>query len=568
MIKKALVAVLIVVCVCLPLFGAGQSDKSASSSMGFHATGFPVVDNPVTIRVVWARGATHVKNPNEMIVPSQGNKQMNVNVEWIAVAGESWAEKINLMLASGDLPDTFAAAIGSDFSVATQGESGAFLPLQNLIDKYAPNIKSILAKRPILKPWITSPDGNIYAIFKLNEGSWCTLGPIQFLQKKWMQKMGLGAKDMPDSLDKFYDLLMKAKNAGDLNGNGKADEIPLGFMFQDFSQGLANFFYAHGLPIEDGFNDNRDYLIVKDGKVVYSPTTTAFKDTMKDLNRFYAAGLLDPEGFSQTYGQYSAKIKQDQYFSFAQWWAQNLVPTERWDDYVYVTNIPAKGYKYVTNYRFSWSRTVAPISAKTKYPEVVMRWIDYWYDPVKSIEVMEGPIGVRVEKKADGTYGVLPTPAGLGLAEWRDLETLGPGGLTSIDAEMYQKLFNFAAAEMCGTVKYDYYSPYWPEEFWPQPALSAEELKTQQALLPDIQALVKKTMAKWITEGKIDQEWDQFQSQLQTIGLPKLMDIWQKSYTVFLQRAGGRMTKPHTVGTNEPYPGGWGTEPGSRLKGK
>ncbi len=47
-----------------------------------------------------------------------------------------------------------------------------------------------------------------------------------------------------------------------------------------------------------------------------------------------------------------------------------------------------------------------------------------WVDHDQTIEVMEGPIGVRVEKKADGTYGVLPTPSGLGLAEWRDLETL------------------------------------------------------------------------------------------------------------------------------------------------
>ena len=566
MIKKTVIIAAIFAFAVLPLFGSGGDEEGAAlDDIGFHAGGFPVVDETVTIKVVWQKWASHVKEPTEMIVPSQGNKEMNINVEWTAVTAEAWTEKINLMLASGDLPDTFAAPL-TDFNVISQAEAGAFIPMQDLIDKYAPNIKGILADRSALKSWITAPDGNIYSLFKIFEGSWMPISPILNIQKKWMEKMGLGKDDMPNSLDEYFDLLMMAKNAGDLNGNGEADEIPFGFVYEGNSRGLAHFFYAHGLPIvPGGEGGNRNYTMVEDGKVIYAPTTEAFKDSMKAMNKFWSAGLMDIEGFSQTGGQFSGKGKQDQYFSFPDWWVQNWVPAERWDDYVYATNIAAEGYEYKTHYRTAYNRGIAPITSAAEHPEVVMRWIDYWYETIKAIEVTEGPIGVRLEPHDDGTYTVKKTPEGLGLSEWRDSETLGPGGITSITKETYKNIFIFTQAEWCGTVKNDYYGPYWPEEWWPSPVMSSSQIKEEQALLPDIEALVSKTVAKWITEGVDDDEWDQFQNQLQTIGLPKLLEMWQKNYDLFLANAGGKMVRPYDKGTGDPYPGGWGHEPGSRL---
>ena len=182
--KKILLVAVVMSVIAIPLFAGGQGEDTGAKldDIGFHASGLPVVDTPVTISVVWNKWASHTKDPSEMIVPVEGNKQMNINVEWIAVAAEAWQEKVNLMLASGDLPDTFATSLTSDYNVVSNGEAGAFIPMQDLIDNYAPNITKILAKRPTLRPWITAPDGNIYGIFKLNEGSWCTNGPILYVQ--------------------------------------------------------------------------------------------------------------------------------------------------------------------------------------------------------------------------------------------------------------------------------------------------------------------------------------------------------------------------------------------------
>ena len=255
---------------------------------------------------------------------------------------------------------------------------------------------------------------------------------------------------MPTTTEEYYELLVAVKNAGDLNGNGEADEIPLSFRFGTCHQGMTTFLWAHGLPVEEGFGDNRDLMMVEDGKVIYAPTQEGFRDTAKYLHRLWEAGLIDPESFSHDAGQYYSKLKQDQLFSFNAWWAQNVVDTTRWLDWEYVPALKAPGYEPKANYRFDWTRGYAPITAAAEHPEVVMRWIDYWYDSLNSLTTMEGPLGVRVIENEDGTYGVAPTPEGIGLSEWRDLETIGPGFISSIDIDIYLNMFIFEAAEMCG----------------------------------------------------------------------------------------------------------------------
>ena len=563
--KKWFITLVIVAAVPFCVFATGAAEDDASvEEIGFNATGFPVVDEPVTISVVWQKFASHVKNPSEMMVPTAGAEEMNINVEWTAVASDAWREKTNLMLASGDLPHTFAAPL-SDFNIISQAEAGAFLPMKDLLDRYAPNIRATLDDRPALESFITAPDGEIYSLYKIFEGSWMPFMPILNVNKPWMEKMGLGADDMPTSLDEFFDLLMMAKQAGDLNGNGEADEIPYGWRFEAGAQGLAHFYFAHGLPIGIGYGSNKSYTMVEDGKVIYAPTTVAFRDAVIQMNRFYEAGLMDVEGFTMDWPALTAKGKQDQYFAFADWWAQNWIPGDRHDDFAYITNIPAEGYEYKTNYRTAYERGIAPITSAAEHPEVVMRWIDYWYEPIQAIQVTEGPIGVRLEQKPDGTYDVMETPEGLGLSEWRDLETIGPGAITSITDDMYQNLFIFSAAEMCGTVKNDFYGPYWPEQWWPNPVFTSTEIKEEQALLPDIQTLVSKTVATWITSGGVEEGWDEFQSQLETLGLPGLLEIWQRNLDLTLAPTGGVMERPFARGTDEPYPGGWAHEPNSRL---
>ena len=49
----------------------------------------------------------------------------------------------NLILASGDLPDAFYKADFTDSDLVTYGQVGLIIPLEDLIEEYAPNIKAL-----------------------------------------------------------------------------------------------------------------------------------------------------------------------------------------------------------------------------------------------------------------------------------------------------------------------------------------------------------------------------------------------------------------------------------------
>ena len=543
--KKILPLLLVSAClITAQAFAAGTEESGGATAPGFNATGFPIVDQPVTINVVWQRWGSHVKAPDEMILMQRVREQTGVDVNWIAVDSAAWQEKTNLMLASGDLPDTFGSPL-SDYTIISNGEAGSFIRLNELIEDYGHNLRDQLERKPSLKAWLTAPNGDIYALPKLNEGSWVTVCPISYLNKLWLDDMG---ESVPTTTDEFYDLMVKVKNAGDLNGNGKADEIPYSFKYEDCAGGLASFFWAHGLPTRNGEGGNNAWIVIRDSKVIFAPNEQGFKDTAKYLNRLWEAGVLDEESFSQDHGRWSAKYKQNQLMAFPNWWVQNEVDKSRWLDWEYMPALKAPGYEPSVSYRFGWSRGLAPITVAAKHPEVVMRWIDSFYEPEMSIQVMEGPLGVRTEKKADGTFNVLPTPEGLGLSEWRDSETIGPGFITSIDEGMYLNLFLFEAAEMCGTIKIRYYKEDWPEQFWPNPMFTSEQITEENKYLPDVKAIVSKTLARRIVEGNADAEWDKFQKDLDDAGLPKLMAIWQDNMDKFLAGTGGTTPRPHEKG--------------------
>ena len=52
-----------------------------------------------------------------------------------------------------------------------------------------------------------------------------TPGPF-LINKTWLDKVG---KDVPTTVDEWKECLEAFKEAGDLNGNGKDDEVPYAF---------------------------------------------------------------------------------------------------------------------------------------------------------------------------------------------------------------------------------------------------------------------------------------------------------------------------------------------------
>ena len=147
-----------------------------------------VVDDPLelTIHFHWARSKGYIEDwPVEKAACAATNVCLKD-----ATAGKntkSQQEAHNLLLASGNLPDIVGGHLIKDL-VNQYGPEGAFVPLNDLIDEHAPNIKAWFDARPELLQATASWDGNNYYIPYLPDGKYAR---AWFIRQDWLDKLGL-----------------------------------------------------------------------------------------------------------------------------------------------------------------------------------------------------------------------------------------------------------------------------------------------------------------------------------------------------------------------------------------
>ena len=219
-------------------------------------------------------------------------KKFNVNIKWDLAPADALTDRRQLLLASGDYPEVFLEGKFNNTDIQTYGKQGVFIPLNDLIDKYAPNIKKVMEEKPYFKDAITAPDGNIYGLPRLNECYHCTYSQKYWMNKEWLDKLGL---KVPTTTDELYTVL-KAFKSQDPNGNGKHDEIPLtGAPNKYVWNGNIDAFIMNAFI----YNDNDKYLTVKDGKVDFAANKPEWKEGLAYMNKLYKDGLIDPAAFTQ-----------------------------------------------------------------------------------------------------------------------------------------------------------------------------------------------------------------------------------------------------------------------------
>src|SRR5699024_2739848 len=138
-------------------------DEEATDNV--NESGFPIVDDEITIDMFTAKAEINSSiDWNDLPAWNKYEEMTNMNIDWVdQVTMESLEEKRNLTLGAGSLPDAFFAANLSNSDLFKYGEQGVFLPLNDLIDDYAPNLKALMEEEPNIEKGMTFPDGNIYS---------------------------------------------------------------------------------------------------------------------------------------------------------------------------------------------------------------------------------------------------------------------------------------------------------------------------------------------------------------------------------------------------------------------
>src|SRR5699024_6196106 len=103
----------------------------------------------------------------------------------------------HLALGSGELPDAFFLAQLTNSDLLKYGDQGMFIPLNDLIDEYAPNLTALMDEDPSIRKAITFPDGNIYSMPALIEEDFLSLrlSARPWINEEWLDELDM---DIPD----------------------------------------------------------------------------------------------------------------------------------------------------------------------------------------------------------------------------------------------------------------------------------------------------------------------------------------------------------------------------------
>jgi ABC-type glycerol-3-phosphate transport system substrate-binding protein len=372
----------------------GQESGAAGDSVEILNTdgAYPIVTEPITMSMAVGRYPDGTL-PEEKWFWAYMEELTGITMDIQQLTPQNMQEQLNLMFATGELPDMMLHVGISNAQVSRYGGQGFFRPLEGLIENHAPNIRTAFDEVPLGRAAVTSPDGHIYmlpGIFRDKE-SFATQRPL--LNRLWLQNLGLEA---PRTLEDLHEVLRAFKEQ-DANGNGDPnDEIPFGGSWDEG--------YDERLPVLTalGFVSNGSRLAYRGGEVSYMPYDPLYEEFLTTMNSFWEEGLLDQDLFTQTESQAHAKYA-DGSVGLILAGAGFVFSEEHWLEY--------DAFSPLTS---DWNDTpvwpeFAPInlsrfflSTTADYPEAAIRWADWFFTTENSLTFWGGPLVGSEEAEMGG----------------------------------------------------------------------------------------------------------------------------------------------------------------------
>jgi len=198
-------------------------------------------------------------------------EETGVNIEYTHPVAGQVDEQLNLMIASGELPDIIEYPFyeypgGPQKAV----QDGCIITLNDVFKKYAPNMTAYLNENPEVAKMIRLDSGEYYtfpAIYD-DESLLVFTGPI--IRQDYLDKVGM---ERPETIEEWYNVLKAFR-----------DELKI--------SSPLSLSYANDYAFLQAFGVIRNLYVV-DGKVKYGVVEPEFKKAVTELSKWYAEGLID-----------------------------------------------------------------------------------------------------------------------------------------------------------------------------------------------------------------------------------------------------------------------------------
>ena len=487
-------------------------------------------------------------NPNNRTIFKRLQEATNVEIDWMAIQSDQWGDKIALNMANPNLLTDFVfSADFSDNDLLRYANYGAIIPVEEYIDAYMPNLRSIFEKYPEYKKMSTDVNGHIWALPWIEQlGSEKTaiqtVSEMSFINKKWLDFLGL---EIPKTVDEFEQTLMAFKeHAPELQEEFDIEGsiIPMSCIVNDGSQDPALLINGFGDGYGDG-DQGRHIAVTDSREVICTATQQGFKDGISWLHKLYEEGLIDPEAFTQEWSTYVAKGKSGRYGVCFSWDIANIDNITDWVPLPALTadtrNITPENGSFTSGY----NRGRCVVTAVAQEPALVCAWLDQMYAPLQSPQNNWGTYGEEddfdiFEMSVNDEGNPMLKHAALGDAspvEVREAESVG-GPLAILD-EYYGVYVTCPddAQYRLDWIK-EFFTPDMNTKYvYPNVFMSREDTDRLSILTTDISQYINECRSRWIMNGYTENDWNEYINKLEAYGVEEYLSIFQKYLDAFYQ---------------------------------
>ncbi len=464
---------------------------------------------------------------DDFAVFQEAFQRTNVRLKGTAATTNlSSIDSYDLMMASGKLPDIISYI---DYNrMMSDGKNGFFIPLNELIEQYAPNIKKFFDENPDVRKSMTASDGNIYALPSTNDSA-SKAGLGYMIRKDWLDKLNLR---LPDTMEELY-IVLKAFRDEDPNGNGFKDEIP----FFTRTKGSLPFVMSFGA---------KSGLYIDNGKVKFGPSEKEYYEGMRLMSLYYEEGLLDKEIFSRganarevLFGENRGGMTYDWFSSTSVFNDKLTVPVPGFE---LVPLAPPKAADGIRRCEFSREPLMTGmgwgISSACLYPVEAIKYMDFWLSAEGKQLFSFGIDGIDYtmqDGKAVFTDKVLKnelTPVAYLNSRGAILPTVG----SQISAEYEKQAMHESGRE--GFLMYETHNNYNYYERMPLCPVADEAKEQYKKISETVHSILADRIQRWVIGvEKLDWEaWEAYLAELRKAGFEEMIAIQQNAYDAYCLR--------------------------------
>ncbi|NLO48427.1 MAG: hypothetical protein GX111_08940 [Clostridiales bacterium] len=470
--------------------------------------------------------------PNRM----QEQELTGVNIEYEVVTQDVIMDQFAVRYAADDLCDiTIGGTFYSTATIDENIEEGFYVNLYDYME-YMPNYiyqvtfdpadqdlyERVFYKKDIIATFYAIEDVAFIASNYLARGD-------------WLDELGLDNDDII-TWDDVHNMLTLFK--------ANYCEFPFPMFSSIDMAGTYAFTSYDTLPAISTTAVGPAYQI--NGKVVFSHMNDTDREFMTMINQWYSDGLIDPSWSS--YGNNTAF--QDKTYS-GQVGYVYMSPGEvdgyekgtindpdcRWDPIHKPLKTPGQ-VVHVGGEKSRWFYGSAVVSTKCTNIPLVVTWLDWKYSPSGAFICSYGPEGTLWEKDENGnptaTEWALSAPMGVAFA-WLCM-TFGFNALAEPGLEVCNRKYIMPGGDRMLAIHY-----YWDDYNydgaykWPSGVkFTSDQTDEINITSNDIVTYISENYSAFVDGSKPLSEWDAYVEQLHSLGIDRIMEIYQEAYDTYI----------------------------------